>query len=32
MSEDRTCWNDLCWSVEIVFTLKKQEVGNVTMS
>jgi len=32
VSENKTCWNDSCWSVEIVFTLKKQGVSNVTMS
>ena len=24
VSEDKTCWKDSCWSVGIVFTLKKR--------
>ena len=31
VSEDKTCWNNLCWSVEIVFTLKERKVGSVTV-
>ena len=29
---DKTYWNNSCWLVGIVFTLKKQGVDNVTMS
>ena len=28
---DKTCWMNLCWSMEIVFALKKRVLGNVTM-
>lgn len=32
MREDKICWKDLCWSIGIVFTLKKWGIGNLTMS
>ena len=31
VSEDKICLKDSYWSVEIVFTFNKREVGNVTM-
>ena len=31
MSDNKLYWNDSCWAVRIVFTVKNREVGNTTM-